>query len=89
MGKPISGIVKKGNLDSWANYAKRNSYHGSDCRRQSRHDLDSKTAPKDTFGHDDAPIPDVKTEEGKGWGEFSSYCQRESAYTGKGGSKRD
>ena len=87
MGKYISGIAKQGNIDKWANYAKRNSYDGAECRRQSGHDLDSKTAPKDTFGNDDAPIPEVRTEEGKGW-YHPSYCSKENSYTGKGGSKR-
>jgi len=88
MGKPISVIGKRSNLDKWANYAKRNSYDGNECKRQARRDLDASTANKDSSIPDMA-APDQKDKEGQGWAEFTSCCQRESAYTGKGGSKRD
>ena len=83
MGKPISGIGKQSNLDKWANYAKKNSYGDND--RQGKSQLDSRD---NTHEASDGPTS-VRTKEGKGWAEFTSYCQRESAYTGKGGSKRD
>jgi len=64
-------------------HAKRNSYDGNECRRQSRHDLDSSNI-RET---DDSPIPDVKTSEGKGW-VFTNDCAKENSYTGPKGSKR-
>ena len=83
MGKPISGIAKQSNLDKWANYAKKNSYGDND--RQGRSQLDSRDK---THEASDGPTS-VRTKEGRGWAEFTSYCQRESAYTGKRGSTRD
>jgi hypothetical protein len=83
MGKSISGINKQSNLDKWANYAKKNSYGDND--RQGKSQLDSRDKTREAS---DGPAT-VRTKEGQGWAEFTSYCQRESAYTGKGGSKRD
>jgi len=83
MGKFISGIGKQSNLDKWASYAKQNSYGHN--KPQAKRQLDGRDK-----GHeaDDGPTS-VRTKEGRGWAEFTSYCQRESAYTGKGASKRD
>jgi len=83
MGKPISGIGKASNLDKWAGYAKQNSYGHN--KPQAKSQLDSRDASREAS---DGPTA-VRVKEGQGWAEFTSYCQRESAYTGKGGSKRD
>jgi len=84
MGKTIPGLGKQSNLDKWANYARKNSYDGNECRRQSRHDLDSSNI-RET---DDMAVPDVKTKEGRGF-YHPSDVSRTNSYTGKGGSKRD
>jgi hypothetical protein len=82
MGKPISGIGKRSNLDKWASYSKKNSYGDND--RQGKSQLDS----RDKTQASDGPTS-VRNREGRGWAEFTSYCQAESTFTDKGGNKRD
>jgi len=70
MSKVISGVNKQCNLDKWANYAKRNSYDGNDCRRQSRHDLDASIAPGTLPGQICRPKRQ-RREEGLCWAEIN------------------
>jgi hypothetical protein len=84
-GQP-DGIGNKSNLNDWADYAKRNSYHAD--KSQLRHDIGTERANADYAANDveDWRQPQRKSE-GRGWAEPVNPAAK--VYGGKGGSKRD
>jgi hypothetical protein len=82
----ISGVATKGNLKSWANYSKGNSYHAD--KAQLRHDIGTEGAAKDLKGDwsKDWQQPQ-KSEEGQGWAKINPAA-KPNTYTTDSGSKR-
>jgi hypothetical protein len=87
MGKYIAGEATKGNLKSWGDYSKGNSYHAD--KAQLRHDIGTEGAAKDLAGDwsRDWQQP-LKSQEGRGWAKINPAATP-NTYTSKGGSKRD
>jgi hypothetical protein len=80
MGEYISGKATKGNLKSWANYSKGNSYHAD--KAQLRRDVSSVGAAKDAKGDwsKDWQQPQ-KSQERQGWAPMDAVKKR-NTFTG-------
>jgi hypothetical protein len=81
MGKYIAGEATKGNLKSWGDYSKGNSYHAD--KAQLRHDIGTEGAAKDLKGDwsKDWQQPQ-KSQEGRGWAPMDTVTKR-NTFTGE------
>jgi hypothetical protein len=86
MGKFISGLPTRNNLDKWHDYAKRNSY--GDNKRQCRDPLAPAGRHDAEDNWSDKWQEPQRKSEGKCWADMKPTTA-DNTYTGKGGTKRD